>query len=172
MRHHRNFADLAQGAKFLIDDRYFTIDYNGGTDGNDVVLTSGGALIIGTDVDNIIDDIGRPGWGHVATELADVINGLGGADTIMGLGGDDFITGGTGKDSLGGGLGAGTSPDFNSTKDVEERRKPGDTIIDSTTAKATRSTLKASTPRRAEAIRVLSSSASITSTATRASCTT
>ena len=48
------FAGLAEGAKFLIDQRAMTITYHGG-DGNDVVLTATAATIIGTSGPDLVD---------------------------------------------------------------------------------------------------------------------
>jgi Ca2+-binding RTX toxin-like protein len=99
------FAGLAEGAEFVADKRLFTVSYVGG-DGNDVELTSGGASIAGSAAADLIDGLYAPLGEHVATELRDVIDGLGGNDQISGLGGNDTLIGGLGKDRMTGGLGA------------------------------------------------------------------
>jgi autotransporter-associated beta strand protein len=63
------FAGLAQGATVVAEGRLFTLSYTGGT-GNDVVLTSGGAVRVGTEGDDIL----------AGTAFADSIDGRGGLD--------------------------------------------------------------------------------------------
>ena len=99
------FGGLPEGAGLLAGGRFFTISYKGGT-GNDVVLTSGGAKIVGTSRNDVIDGKKAPAGQPVATQMADDILGNGGNDTLYGLGGNDRLYGGAGKDTLIGGAGA------------------------------------------------------------------
>ncbi|MGH6734975.1 MAG: autotransporter-associated beta strand repeat-containing protein [Methyloceanibacter sp.] len=93
------FDGLAQGAEFLIGNRFFIIDYAGG-DGNDVELTAAGAIINGTNAANTINGAQTVAGQPFATQFRDVINGKNGNDKISGLGGDDILIGGNGNDKL------------------------------------------------------------------------
>lgn len=97
-----SFVGLGEGARFLIDDRAFTITYQAG-DGNDVTLTAIQAVITGTSGADLVDGTNTVAGQLTATAAADIINGLGGKDTLYGLGGDDAISGGAGRDKLYGG---------------------------------------------------------------------
>jgi Ca2+-binding RTX toxin-like protein len=69
------------------------------------VTDAAGFTITGTTKDDTINATLAPPNQHVATEEADIINGLKGNDTISGLGGDDRLDGGAGIDTLFGGGG-------------------------------------------------------------------
>ncbi len=99
------FNGLAEGAQLTVGNRFFTITYKGG-DGNDVVLISGGAKIVGTAGTDLISAGQAPAGQHAATDLDDDIQGLAGDDTIDARGGDDVVNGGGGRDKIVGGLGA------------------------------------------------------------------
>ncbi len=88
------FAGLVEGAKFLINNRFFTVSYHGG-DGNDVTLRSGGALINGTAGADVIDTTHAPPSQHKATAFDDLINGAAGNDTLDGGPGADTMRGGS-----------------------------------------------------------------------------
>ena len=65
-----------------------------------------GNTIVGTSGNNSISTTTSPSGQPRATELEDVISGLGGADTIASAGGGDIVDGGAGNDQITGGLGA------------------------------------------------------------------
>ncbi|MEQ9691431.1 MAG: hypothetical protein RLO48_17015, partial [Bauldia litoralis] len=116
------FQDLAEGATFVVDSSVLSITYKGG-DGNDVVLTAEGVVVIGTDGADVVDASNTVPGQPLPTEGDDLIRGNGGADNLSGLagddqikgnkgadilkgnGGDDALTGGKGKDQLKGGGG-------------------------------------------------------------------
>lgn len=102
------FAGLAQDAAFAIGNRVFTISYKAGT-GNDVVLTSEGALIVGTAGKDTVSPTVAPAGQLKATPLADKILGLGGNDKLAASGGNDTVQGGAGKDTMDGGGGRDTA---------------------------------------------------------------
>jgi Ca2+-binding RTX toxin-like protein len=98
------FAGLAQGAELQIGNRFFAIDYAAG-DGNDVSLTTHGAVIDGNSAANVINGTSSVGSQPFATNFRDLINGNGGDDQISGLDGNDTLTGAKGNDTLNGGAG-------------------------------------------------------------------
>ncbi|MEG6507795.1 autotransporter-associated beta strand repeat-containing protein [Methyloligella sp. 2.7D] len=94
------FNGLAEGQEFTSNSRVFEISYSGG-DGNDVVLSIGGAVITGTPNADIYNGSSTPG----ATNGRDIISGLGGDDLLFGLAGDDTLNGGEGVDTVNGDAG-------------------------------------------------------------------
>ena len=88
---------MLKSAIFVIDDFRFQIDYQAGSNGNDVELTAIGKVVTGTSrADDPLD----------GTIGADIIKGLAGNDVIDAGAGIDLITGGTGKDTMTGGADA------------------------------------------------------------------
>ena len=98
-------------------NRVFGINYHGG-DGNDVAITAEGAMIVGTNGDDIID-VTHTAFGQ-PTDRDDIIVADGGNDQLNGGGGSDMLHGGSGDDTLDGGDG---------TSDVASYREdPGVTV--------------------------------------------
>ncbi|MGH6736861.1 MAG: beta strand repeat-containing protein [Methyloceanibacter sp.] len=98
------FTGRPDGSTFLTGGRKYTIDYDGG-DGNDLVLTIGGAVINGTSASNVINASTTVAGQPHPTTVADSIDAKGGNDKVDARAGNDTIFGGSGKDTLKGGDG-------------------------------------------------------------------
>ncbi|MCB1502084.1 MAG: autotransporter-associated beta strand repeat-containing protein, partial [Bauldia sp.] len=98
------FAGLAEGAKFVLDQRAMTITYKGGT-GNDVVLTATAAKVAGTNQKDIINGTETVAGQALVTDGDDRVKGMGSKDKLSGLAGDDTLRGNKGNDTLKGGDG-------------------------------------------------------------------
>ncbi|HMN84534.1 MAG TPA: autotransporter-associated beta strand repeat-containing protein, partial [Bauldia sp.] len=103
------FAGLAEGARFAVRDRLFTISYSAG-DGNDVVVYAlrDGVTVRGTAGADLIDATHAPKGQPRPGAGGDTIFGKAGNDRLHGLGGDDTIVGGMGTDRMWGNGGADT----------------------------------------------------------------
>lgn len=108
----------------LVYDETFTIAVN------DILE---GAVITGTDGDDLVrGTIASEGLAR-STEAADEISGLAGNDVLYGEGGDDIIDGGTGNDTLDGGTGDDTMSG-GADDDTYYVDSLGDTVIENTNA--------------------------------------